>query len=387
MRSMRRSGNRGRWLMLGATAAVLPLAGTAEAHAAGTPLQVVSSPNVAASDYNELDAVATVGPSTAWAVGFARTTNPFRALVERWNGAAWTLVASAPRPAGDDTRLHGVAATGANDVWAVGGEASTSGGAHSLIEHWNGAAWSVIASPLGEPAGAELLAVTTVSPSNVWAVGDANGGGSFATLIEHWDGKAWRVVPGASILATNHDFLLGVAAASASDIWAVGRSFRHPTPIIEHWNGSSWRQVPQPVTRYDSSLTAVTVVNSNDVWAVGSQNLQETVTEHWDGTRWSLVPSPFPTNNNAQNILRGVVALGGGDVWAVGSTLLNFSQTQTLVEHWSGTGWSLVPSPNPSAGADQLAAVAGAGPGQPLWAVGSQTDTHGYRTLIVRTTG
>jgi hypothetical protein len=119
---------------------------------------------------------------------------------------------------------------------------------------------------------------------------------------------------------------------------------------------------------------------------VGEQDLAATVTEHWDGTSWTLVNSPFPTANNAQNALAAVAAFGSKDVWAVGTTLTNFSSNQTLALHWDGTGWSIVPSPNPSPGFNALAGVGGAGAGQPLWTVGSQIPSSIYRTLILTST-
>jgi hypothetical protein len=58
-------------------------------------------------------------------------------------------------------------------------------------------AWRVVASPNvgGERADDRLSAVSVVSASDVWAVGSsphANGG---STLVEHWDGSAWTIVP------------------------------------------------------------------------------------------------------------------------------------------------------------------------------------------------
>jgi hypothetical protein len=142
----------------------------------------------------------------------------------------------------------------------------------------------------------------------------------FEPLIEHFDGSSWRVVPGASILTTNHDFLLSVAGSGANDVWAVGRTFRHPAPLIEHFDGNSWTQVSQPVSGYDSALNSVAVLSSTDAWAVGEQSLNQTVTERWDGHRWTLISSPSVTDNNAQDVLAGVAALSSADVWAVGQS-------------------------------------------------------------------
>jgi hypothetical protein len=83
-------------------------------------------------------------------------------------------------------RLYGTAATSASDIWAVGLDP---GG--SLIEHWNGTAWTRVPSPTPAPAGA-LERVAVVSPSDAWAVGwTGNGTSDFNALIEHWNGTSW----------------------------------------------------------------------------------------------------------------------------------------------------------------------------------------------------
>ena len=57
-----------------------------------------------------------------------------------------------------------------------------------------------------------------------------------------------------------------------------------------------------------------------------------------------------PTPNGPQsNRLRAVAAFDVNDVWAVGFTNGRQYQTsnyQTLIEHWDGSSWSIVPSPN-----------------------------------------
>jgi hypothetical protein len=54
-----------------------------------------------------------------------------------------------------------------------------------LIERRNGKAWKQLASP--SPAGGQLLGVAATSSRNAWAVGTADG----KILIEHWNGTAW----------------------------------------------------------------------------------------------------------------------------------------------------------------------------------------------------
>jgi hypothetical protein len=255
--------------------------------------------------------------------------------------------------------------------------------AHSLIEHWNGTSWSVVPSPAAEPTAASLAGISAASASDIWAVGTCSGPSGFQTLTEHWNGKQWSVVAGAPLLATGHNFLSGVAAISANDAWAVGRMFRHPSPVIEHWNGSNWTQVAQPVGGYDSSLNSISAVSANDIWAVGEQNLNQTVTEHWNGTSWTLVPSPSVTANNAQDTLSGVAALSSTDVRAVGSTLQGFVTNNTLALHWDGNAWQIVPSA--TSGGDFLNAVAVTG-GQPLWAVGDRNGGNPITATLIETT-
>jgi hypothetical protein len=79
---------------------------------------------------------------------------------------------------------------------------------------------------------------------------------------------------------------------------------------------------------------------------------QKTLVEHWDGTSWKVVASPNVGGNNSTTIsngLRGVVAVSANDVWAFGDTdAFGPEQITNLVMHWDGTKWSIVPSPDPN---------------------------------------
>ena len=70
-----------------------------------------------------------------WAVGYAG----LKTLIQRWNGAAWTRVTSPSPPGADD--LAGVTAISARDAWAV-----AQGNGQILIVHWSGSAWRQQAS-------------------------------------------------------------------------------------------------------------------------------------------------------------------------------------------------------------------------------------------------
>ncbi len=90
----------------------------------------------------------------------------------------------------------------------------------------------------------------------------------------------------------------------------------------------------------------MTIVSANDVWAVGYTSPPQTqLIEHWNGTQWSIINSPKVTGG----LFGGVAAISSNDVWVVGyksfKTKLEKGQ-ETLTEHWNGTTWSIVPSPN-----------------------------------------
>ena len=379
-------GQAGRRIALTGAAALVTavLLGIASAAQAAGGFQAQASGNVSGSDFDELNGVADTGFFDV-AVGTYRISGQtlFHALALRFNGRTWSPV-PVPVPASDNTALQAVTTVTPANNWAVGSDAN-----HSLIEHQNNSSsWSLVPSPANEPANSVLEAVSAVSATDIWAVGDSRattGELPFEPLIEHWDGTAWNVVPSAPIAMTGSDFLSGVAAISATNVWAVGRTGAHSVPLIEHWDGTSWAQVPQPVSGSDSSLNSVAAISATDVWAVGEQNLNQTVTEHWNGTAWSVVPSPSVTAGGVQDFLSSVSAIGSSDVWAVGFTN-NLGTMQTLAEHWNGTTWQIVPSANPGPGSNVLNSLAQTAPGGPLRAVGFSTGGLIPTATLVETT-
>ncbi len=176
--------------------------------------------------------------------------------------------------------------------------------------------------------------------------------------------KAWKVVSSPNVGSGNNQ-LQAIAAITASDIWAVGSSAADSSSpsqaLIEHWNGTQWSVVssPQP-NGWTSDLVGVAAISSNDVWAVGSY-VTTTGTfiliEHWDGTQWSIISGPNP--GAYSNNLNGVIAISSSDVWAVGNfAVSNSSSGRTLTEHWDGQQWSVVPSPNVGSNYNTLSSVA-----------------------------
>ncbi|MGI8587363.1 MAG: S-layer homology domain-containing protein [Chloroflexia bacterium] len=346
-------------------------------------MNVVPSPNVGSGD-NTLYAMSAGSSDDIWAVGYDGNVNQ-QTLVEHWNGTDWSVVPS-QNPSGRGNFLYGVSAVSADDVWAVGSYfPDYVNSLRMLAEHWNGTGWSIVPTP--NVGTGEFYAVSALSGSDVWAVGYYNNSNSIPqALVEHWDGTAWSIVPSPNPGSADN-LLWGVSALSGGDIWAVGYYLNlsnAPQTLAEHWDGTAWSIVPSPNPgSADNHFYGVSALASGDVWAVGDYSndnyMHQTLTEHWDGTAWSVISSPNP--GSYDNHLNAVSALASGDVWAVGSSYTNnYGPRQTLTEHWNGTAWSVVPGPSPSNSYNYLVAISALANGD-VWAVGFYANGS-YLTLV-----
>jgi len=341
---------------------------------------VISSPNLGTTD-NQLQGVAAISANDVWAVD---NVSP-NSTTLHWNGALWSIVTPASPTGSTGITLLGIKATSTSDVWAVGSYYTQSGALQTLIEHWNGASWSVVASPNATTQN-WLAAISATAANNAWAVGTAfDVSYNSTTLVEHWNGSAWSIVSSPNPSSVSNQ-LSSVKAISASNVWAVGNSFVNtnfsPT-LIEHWDGQSWSIVSSPfVASKTNYLFGVATVSATNIWAVGYSvdpfQVSQTLIEHWNGTLWSIVSSPNGTGSSSN--LRAIAVVSGKNIWAVGDAT-DLNGDNTLVEHWNGTQWSIVTSPNPLQQSNILQAVARVpGTGQ-VWAVGYASSQVTDQTL------
>jgi hypothetical protein len=300
------------------------------ASAPGGSWTIVNSANGGA--VNDIVGLTCVSASDCWGVGRQRNGSIWQTLIEHWDGSAWTLVASPNTSTSDGNFLYGVSCTSSSQCWAVGDDTVMNFGvAHPLIEQWNGTAWTIYSSPLANPVATDgiLSSVTCTAVSDCWAVGYQLSGNFNQTLIQHWNGSVWLTVTSANTSAVESNVLNNVACTSASDCWAVGN-----------------HDVGTPV---------------------GGAAPQATLTEHWDGNSWSIVSSPNPTIN--YDVLYSVSCTSSSDCTAVGLYNLN-AIYQTLVEHWDGSSWQVAQSPNPNANQDNALESVTCNSASDCWAVG-----------------
>ncbi len=221
------------------------------------------------SSTNVLSGVAATSAASAWAVGSYSNSasGPVLTLILRWDGSNWTPVTGADP--GRDNRLSAVSATSATSAWAVGTTSVNADGTgnQALIEHWDGSAWTRQNSAvLGGVSG--LNAVAATAANNAWAVGShTDSSGNVHAMIERWNGSSWApaFVPGP---AGPFD-LTGVTATSAGNAWAVGTAGAGGAAnVVLHWDGSGWTMVTSPAPE-GSLLEAVATTPGGFVWAAG----------------------------------------------------------------------------------------------------------------------
>jgi hypothetical protein len=355
---------------------------------------VVKTPN----DHfnNGLLAASASSPTDIWAVGQSTI---------HYDGTAWTAFPT-PKIDGNNTSdLAGVVDISPTLAWAGGtvniGEANPG----QVILQWNGTAWSVFPGPKfakgDEPS---IKAMTSTSADDIWAIGSLLGDDEeqLFFLFEHWNGTEWT----ARELISGDAFLLGASADATNDVWAVG--FNGPEndnslTLALHFDGATWKQVATPsVGSGANQLNGVLALAPNDVWAVGfttsvappQEAPTTTLIEHYDGTSWSIVPSPNvgPNSMYQSNRLFGLTANSSTDIYAFGSYFAEdgSGQQMTLLMHWDGASWTIEPSPNPTKKSvdfvsDLLFAGVVPSPGN-VWIFGAEDEAPHDGTLAINTT-
>lgn len=179
-----------------------------------------------------------------------------------------------------------------------------------------------------------LTAITVVSATNAWAVGEYNTGSATGSLWEHYNGTSWSVIgnggPGVSFNAMTN--------AGANDVVAVGESGgpSNPQAIISEWNGSSIVRASLPIKGLYSSLFSVSAFSASDIWAVGFYrvgNNSHVLNYHYNGSAWLVAPSPTKVVGGGYDVL----ALSPTDVY---ETVLPESGPVALYQ-WNGAAWAV----------------------------------------------
>jgi hypothetical protein len=173
--------------------------------------------------------------------------------------------------------------------------------------------------------------------------------------------------------------LAGTATASTSASAATPAS-----ATCRNWTG----EPPQSPGTRTNFLLSVAVLSGCDAWTVGYRSdggAPSTLIEHWNGSAWAVIPSPNP-GDGTFDMLRSVRGVSSTDVWAVGS-YANGTGEQTLTLRWNGSKWKQVPSPVPGGTLRSDLEGIRAITAKNAWAVGSYLAGGHDKTLILHWNG
>jgi hypothetical protein len=252
------------------------------------------------------------------------------------------------------------------------------------------AGWTVVPAAPNTSYGT-LSGVSCPAPNACVAVGTQDVSGLNVKLIESWDGRQWRTQPSPTPPGAVSSHLSAVRCTSSANCVAVGQySTKSTTKTLAlWWTKGRWQltATPNPQAAV-SGLSSVWCTNPTNCIAVGgafvstpNESDELSLAEHWDGTKWSIVPTPN-VSGAFDTALIGVACAAPTDCFAAGyshTTLL----TSTLVERWDGSAWSIVASPNPQNSADNELSAVSCYASTRCTAVG--TSDHG--TLVERWNG
>jgi hypothetical protein len=164
----------------------------------GSKWTVEATPSPANAADTSLSSVSCPAADFCLAVGnYGNNQGATLASSEVWNGKKWAAE-STPNPSGtSDTSLSGVSCLSAKVCVAVGGYLPSKKGSVELstAELWNGSKWTV--GSAGTPSGAagtDLDSVSCASVKSCVSVGDyANSKSLLLPVAEQWDGAHWTV--------------------------------------------------------------------------------------------------------------------------------------------------------------------------------------------------
>ncbi len=330
----------------------------------GTKWSEIPSPDVSGAADNVLNGVACESATLCMAVGNSVTTSPaVDTLIEQWDGTSWSIDSSPNVSGALQTDLTSVSCPSATSCIAVGHSIATSGEG-AVVESWNGTAWSMGSPEVpAESADDELSGITCSSDSSCVAVGRnwATEDSPSTSLAEQWSDSSWSVLSTPNPTGILGDFLLSISCSSATTCEAAGESYLDNSgdteTLVEQLSGGTWsvEASPNAAGVTTSSLAAVACATSATPTCVAVGASYSSEEDHLLGIglssgTWTLKSVPGPESPAASYLQAAGCSIS--TCVAVGYTYpVNPGESNGLVYKWNGKKWSLGKSAEP-AGAD-----------------------------------
>ena len=218
--------------------------------------------------------------------------------IEAWNGSAWSMQPATVSADALDPRLFAVTCASKTLCFAAGyEEGHTQGQQTTLTEGWNGSTWTV--QPGGQWVSSSFTGVSCASTMFCMATGGIiNAGPGIGPSALEWNGASWSLVatPGP---AGNANTLRAVSCFSATACMAVGGSAPNR---VEEWNGVSWTMLttPQVPGSIATDLLNVACPHQAVCTTVGAENpnvafVQWRTIAVWESQRWVMEMTPNAT--------------------------------------------------------------------------------------------
>ena len=189
----------------------------------GSKWSVMATPNPAGATNSYLQAVSCASATNCIAVGYSSQGNKLSSLAEQWNGTKWSVMVTPSPVSWTNPALESVSCASPTSCMAVGHGRALTG--ESIVEHWDGIAWSVL--PIAKQMGwteISFYGVACPSVTSCFAVGFYQdvAFAALRTLVQHWDGAAWSIQTSPSPTGAVPANLARVSCPSATSCFAVG---------------------------------------------------------------------------------------------------------------------------------------------------------------------
>jgi hypothetical protein len=203
-------------------------------------------------------------------------------LAMRWHRNRWRVELAPGARQGVQSVLNGVSCVSATSCIAVGvKEPSVFPAPRALVERWNGRAWSIMRTPKTSLVQSTFLNAVWCDRTSCTAVGSVGS----QPLVENYNGRTWSIQR--TPASTHAAELEGVSCVSSADCVAVGGRLDTHQSIAERWNGTRWSIERTPTLASGSLLWGVSCPTAADCVAAGTRG-GFPLLERWNGTRWSL---------------------------------------------------------------------------------------------------
>jgi hypothetical protein len=294
-------------------------------------------------------------------IGYYSTNSGVYPLALTWHGKSLTRVTAPPMPAkAEDASLGDVSCVTAKSCVMIG-SATTSAGARTVVDTWNGAKWTMHAAAL--PAGlAEtgFYGLSCVSASHCVA-GGTSISKSFAVLplLATWNGKVVTLMTAPAPKGHGFATITDVSCVSATRCVAAGvggvslsASASRSYGFTDVLAGRTWKAtaIGWPKGSASSGLAAVSCSSPRNCVAVGSDAITNTDAANsgdaaavsYNGKTWTVQKDvPRPAKGTA-SAFGGVSCLTGTDCVASGLTgKTSGSAAGPLNGVWNGKSWRL----------------------------------------------